>query len=94
MCLCYVCHDTIHWFRSENQVIRGGGKTDGYPLNYLDQLKSHFIRVNRCTTSQFVTYIKRLHYVRDLRNRNEYDLEYGIYDPGRIIDRYNELRGK
>ncbi len=88
MCLCPNCHDCIHCYRSEGQVIRGGGKLQGYPNSYLNTLKAHFCKVNSCSYKTFDYYLGRMLRVRGVRTRNEYELIYGPYSPPRIEQAY------
>lgn len=86
--LCKSCHDCIHWFRTERQVIGKKGKEEGYPIHYLGELKDHFVQVNKCTYKSFGYYIKQVTYLRDLRLRNNYSLVYNQWGPKRIVKLY------
>ena len=93
MCLCPNCHDCIHWFRSEGQVIKGKGEIEGYPISYLFLLRTHFCAVNHCTPEVFDYYLRRMHRIRDRRTRHDYELDYGMYSVSRIEDSYKGLKG-
>lgn len=91
-CLCTMCHDAIHWFRTEGQVIRGKIDEDGrYTPRYLTEVQNHVIRLNSWSRNRFSYYIRKLHYLRDLRNLYEYTLDYGIYSPPLLVGKYNSL---
>lgn len=91
-CLCTTCHDAIHWFRTVGQVTKGQTEEDGrYGPGYMRKIQSHILQLNGWSLKRFEYYIKKLHYLRDLRNLYEYMLLYGEYSPRKLVDRYNSL---
>lgn len=83
MCICTECHNSIHWFRTENAI-----RKREYPPSYIDVLKSHFISVNGIDIKKFGRYLTWTSYLRDYRIRYEYEIRYGRWEIANIISTF------
>lgn len=83
ICLCELCHQCVHWFRTEHVIIDGD-----LPPSYIDEMKSHVMKIMGWTDSELNRQLKRKSYIRDIRNRYDYKLNYGIFTADRVIQEY------
>lgn len=86
MSLCEDCHNTIHFFRTQNEA-----KAKRVPLKYLDQLQAHFMRVNDVDDKEWYRHLNSKSYVMQIRNDREYSLDYREYSVAHITRRYQDL---
>jgi len=86
-CLCELCHDVKHWGKTIVEV-----HTGKKPSSYLDELEKHFCKVNTCTPKQALDYRVQIGEVSQHRSRHKYKIDFGQYEPGKIIEIWSKER--
>ncbi len=88
MAICRECHNTIHWYRSQVMAAKRSS-TKIYPAI----LRDHFMKVNGCSSGDFVRYMNECDRVKRLRGKHNYEISYGRFSVDRIIERYTRKYG-
>ncbi len=88
MSVCRECHNCIHWFRTEQVIL----KSKDYPSEYIDILKDHFMKVSGLSLKEFTRHIAWAEILKNKRNSRVYKISYGRYTVDKIVQRYKDLK--
>ena len=88
-CICKDCHSIKHWGHTVGMVHEGKE-----PKSYLAELTEHFCRVNNCDSVQFDLHKVIMGAVSDERNKHEYKIDRGAFNPKRIEQVWLKHQGK
>ncbi len=88
LCLCYNCHNVIHWFRTEHQI-----RQDVYKKEYITELRDHFMEVNGCTLKAFMNHVSWADVKKGFRNYSSYRLVYGSFSVEKVTAAYEAKFG-
>jgi hypothetical protein len=86
ICLCIDCHNIVHWGRTVVEYHKGS-----YKLGYIKQLEEHFCKVNDCTPEDFMDMKNRATMISIARNRYNWTINWGIWNPEKIVSIYAKL---
>ena len=87
MSLCEDCHNTIHFYRTQNEVRKGK-----LSPKYLDELKAHFIRVNDVDEQEWLSHLNSKSYTMQIRNDRKYSIDYREFSVENLTRIYQGLR--
>jgi len=85
-CLCVDCHNIKHWGRTVAEAHKSKDP------NILIELTKHFCEVNNCTAAAFSLYKVEIGNVMQKRNRHKYRVDFGNFNPGRVIGVWEKRR--
>lgn len=89
ICLCEDCHAIKHWGRTT--AMANAGKL---PRDYVEELKKHFCKVNNCSRDDFENHVVQSMAMSHKRNRKIYKIDWGIFHPEKIKDRWRKQAKK
>jgi len=88
-CLCKDCHAIKHWWHTVGDVHSGKE-----PTVYLKELTVHFCTVNHCDVDQFELHKVITGALADSRNKHDYKIDWGAFEPRRIEQVWLKHQGK
>ena len=88
-CLCKMCHAIKHWWNTVNRVHEGKE-----PTIYLTELTEHFCIVNHCDRDQFNLHKVVAGAISAERNKRNYRIDWGAFDPKRVEQVWLKHQGK
>jgi len=89
VCLCRMCHAIKHWWNTVARCHEGKE-----PTIYLEELTEHFCIVNHCDRDQFNLHKVVAGAISAERNKRNYRIDWGAFDPKRVEQVWLKHQGK
>lgn len=86
-CLCEDCHALKHMGRTIEMAHAGK-----LPWSKVRELEKHFCVVNECTMTDYAIHSTEMRDLNFRRSKKNYKVDWGIYQPEKIIERWKKLK--